>query len=93
MHYQIHPLSGPVEGGTLVTIEGSNLGTSQAEVEDKIRIGQLPCVPREYSVSVRVVCETQPNPHGPQEAFIYVGNSQGLRKAQEKFHYKVGLLI
>ncbi|XP_022708589.1 plexin-B-like [Varroa jacobsoni] len=84
----IHPLSGPVEGGTLVTIEGSNLGTSQAEVEDKIRIGQLPCVPREYSVSVRVVCETQPNPHGPQEAFIYVGNSQGLRKAQEKFHYK-----
>ncbi|OQR75680.1 plexin B-like [Tropilaelaps mercedesae] len=84
----IHPLSGPVEGGTLVTIEGSNLGTSQAEVEDKIRIGGLPCVPRHYSISVRIICETQPSAQGPQEAFVVVGNRQGITKAQEMFHYK-----
>ncbi|EEC13881.1 plexin B, putative, partial [Ixodes scapularis] len=47
----IHPLNGPVEGGTLVTIEGSNLGTSEEEIRDKILIGGVPCVPVEYSVS------------------------------------------
>jgi len=52
----MHPLSGPIQGGTLVTIEGSNLGTSFDEIRDKISIGGQPCVPLNYSVSVRVTC-------------------------------------
>ncbi len=52
---QIHPLSGPIEGGTLVAIEGSNLGSSEDEIKDKVALGGIPCVPVDYSVSVRYV--------------------------------------
>ena len=53
IYCQIYPLSGPVEGGTRVTIEGSNLGISVDEIKDKIAIGGVLCVPLEYSVSVK----------------------------------------
>lgn len=53
IRFQIHPLSGPLEGGTLVTIEGSNLGSSEEEIQDKVTIGGIPCIPVEYSISVR----------------------------------------
>ena len=50
---QIHPLSGPVEGGTLVAIEGTDLGSNLDEIKDKILFGGVPCIPVEYNVSVR----------------------------------------
>ncbi|RWS11985.1 plexin B-like protein [Dinothrombium tinctorium] len=84
----IHPLSGPVEGGTLVTIEGSNLGSSVEEIRDQITIGGVPCVPVEYTVSVRVVCRTGPSENGANSSIILVGNKAGVTKAQEKFQYK-----
>ena len=39
----IKPLSGPIEGGTLVTIEGSNLGIREEDVRGRIHIGEVPC--------------------------------------------------
>ncbi|XP_064473748.1 plexin-B-like isoform X2 [Ornithodoros turicata] len=83
----IHPLSGPVEGGTLVTIEGSNLGTTREEISDKIKIGGIPCIPVEYSVSVRVVCMTGAS-DGQLTADVVIGNRAGLTQAKEKFQYK-----
>ncbi|PRD35992.1 UNVERIFIED_CONTAM: PlexB [Trichonephila clavipes] len=80
----IHPLSGPLEGGTLVTIEGSNLGSSEEEIQDKVTIGGIPCIPVEYSISVR----TGVNLSGPMPAVVVVGNRAGVTRAQEKFHYK-----
>ncbi|XP_074600461.1 plexin-B-like isoform X2 [Brevipalpus obovatus] len=82
----IHPLSGPIEGGTLVAIEGSNLGTNRAEIENKITIGGVPCRVVEYNVSVRVVCQTGPISQ-PMAADIVVGNRVGFTQAQEKFRY------
>ncbi|KAL3240859.1 hypothetical protein MRX96_021659 [Rhipicephalus microplus] len=35
-----------------VTVEGSNLGTSQEAIYDKIKIGGIPCNLTEYNVSV-----------------------------------------
>ncbi|RWS31673.1 Plexin-B-like protein [Leptotrombidium deliense] len=84
----IHPLSGPVEGGTLVTIEGSNLGANLEEIKDKIFVGGVPCVPMEYTVSVRVVCRTGPSTRGVESAVIEVANRVGVTRAQEKFQYK-----
>ncbi|PRD29999.1 UNVERIFIED_CONTAM: PlexB [Trichonephila clavipes] len=84
----IHPLSGPIEGGTLVTIEGSNLGTSEEEIRDNITIGGIPCILVEYSVSVRVVCRTGSSA-GPMAAEVVVGNKAGLTLANERFFYKV----
>ena len=49
---QIKPLSGPIEEGTLVSIEGSNLGLKEEDVKGKIRIGHVPCELIDYQVSV-----------------------------------------
>ncbi|KAG8189829.1 hypothetical protein JTE90_026130 [Oedothorax gibbosus] len=84
----IHPLSGPIEGGTLVTIEGSNLGTSEEEIRDNITIGGIACTLVEYSVSVRVVCRTGTSAV-PMAAEVVVGNKAGLTVANERFFYKV----
>ncbi|XP_076325024.1 plexin-B-like [Tachypleus tridentatus] len=83
----IRPLSGPIQGGTLVVIEGSNLGTRLDEIEDKITIGGILCVPVEYTVSLRVVCRSGSS-LGPMTAVVIVGNSAGVTRAEEKFHYK-----
>ncbi|EEC14243.1 plexin B, putative [Ixodes scapularis] len=83
----IHPLSGPIEGGTFVTIEGSNLGTSKEEIYDKIKIGGIPCIPVDYNVSVRVVCTTGSS-ETPMTADVVVGNRAGITQAKEKFQYK-----
>ncbi|XP_015793717.1 plexin-B-like [Tetranychus urticae] len=89
----IYPLSGPIEGGTLVTIKGSNLGSSVDEIKDKVAIGGIPCTPVEYNVSVRVVCRTGPSPTGPYSANIVVGNRAGVTRANENFVYKAVQLM
>uniref|UniRef100_UPI00358FF6A5 plexin-D1 isoform X2 n=1 Tax=Myxine glutinosa TaxID=7769 RepID=UPI00358FF6A5 len=57
---KISPQVGPVEGGTLVTVEGLNLGKEFSEVENLVTIGGVPCVLREsdYKPSHRIVCVT-----------------------------------
>lgn len=53
LDHQLHPSAGPVEGGTLLTIEGSNLGANEREIQDKITVGGEPCKLVLYSVSKR----------------------------------------
>lgn len=50
---QIHPTAGPLEGGTLLTIEGSNLGSNEREIQDRIEVAGEPCQLVMYSVSTR----------------------------------------
>ncbi|XP_049807019.1 plexin-B [Schistocerca serialis cubense] len=83
----IKPLSGPVEGGTLVTIEGSNLGLKEEDVKGKIRIGDTPCELIQYEVSVRIVCRT--GPAGQEtSASVIVGNEAGFTESAVHFNYK-----
>ncbi|KAG1679056.1 Plexin-B [Nymphon striatum] len=84
----IRPSNGPIEGGTLVTIEGSNLGTDFNEIKDHTFIGNIPCDPIEYNVSVRIVCRTRRSPNGPYAASVKVGNKAGETKSDIMFHYK-----
>ncbi|XP_045114407.1 plexin-B-like isoform X2 [Portunus trituberculatus] len=58
----IQPLAGPLEGGTLVTIEGSNLGLREEDVQGNIFIGEVLCKVHEYHVSVKITCRTGPAP-------------------------------
>lgn len=83
----IKPLSGPIEGGTLVTIEGSNLGLKREDVEGKIRIGDVPCELVNYEVSVRIQCITGPS-RVENTAPIIVGNEAGYTKSSVEFSYK-----
>ena len=87
--FQIKPLSGPIEGGTLVTIEGSNLGLKEEDVRGKISIGSTPCELIYYEVSVKITCRTGAS-DGETEAPIYVGNDAGITESSVCFRYKVG---
>lgn len=85
--FQIKPLSGPIEGGTLVTIEGSNLGLKKEDVLGKIKIGQVPCILVNYEVSVRIQCVTGPS-RVEMTAPIKVGNEAGFTESSVEFSYK-----
>ncbi|KAJ3588742.1 hypothetical protein NHX12_009596, partial [Muraenolepis orangiensis] len=58
--HTIDPASGPVEGGTVVTISGSNLGQRPEDVQDSVSVAGVPChiIHSRYQVSSRIVCET-----------------------------------
>ncbi|XP_046633766.1 plexin-B-like isoform X2 [Daphnia pulicaria] len=83
----IKPLSGPIEGGTLVTIEGSNLGLKEDDVKGKIRIGDIPCELIDYQVSVKIICRTGPAPT-EIDAPVIIGNTAGYTESTVKYSYK-----
>ncbi|XP_014222817.2 plexin-B isoform X2 [Trichogramma pretiosum] len=83
----IRPLSGPIEGNTLVTIEGSNLGLRQSDVAGKILIGNASCTLVDYEISVRIVCRTSQHP-ATDEAPVIVGNQAGYTRSSIHFSYK-----
>ncbi|XP_016844903.1 plexin-B [Nasonia vitripennis] len=83
----IKPLSGPIEGGTLVTIEGSNLGLRESDVAGKIFIGNATCTLVDYEISVRIVCRTSQH-EATDEAAVIVGNVAGFTRSAVYFSYK-----
>ncbi len=52
---QIEPLSGLLEGGTLVTISGSNLGQKAEDILHSVLVAEVACtvIPSLYEVSSR----------------------------------------
>ncbi|KAM9343212.1 plexin-B1 [Pholidichthys leucotaenia] len=56
----LDPISGPIEGGTVVTISGSNLGQRAEDIENSVTVAGVPCsvIHSRYEVSSRIVCET-----------------------------------
>ncbi|XP_058804816.1 LOW QUALITY PROTEIN: plexin-B [Phymastichus coffea] len=83
----IKPLSGPIEGGTLVTIEGSNLGLRESDVDGKIFIGNASCSLVDYEISVRIVCRTSRH-EATDAAPVIVGNVAGYTRSAVYFSYK-----
>ncbi|XP_036189564.1 plexin-B1 isoform X2 [Myotis myotis] len=59
--HSVEPLTGPVDGGTRVTIRGSNLGQRVRDVQDTVRVAGVRCAvdAQEYAVSSRLVCVTE----------------------------------
>ncbi|XP_052083726.1 hepatocyte growth factor receptor-like [Mytilus californianus] len=55
---KISPISGPTNGGTLLTLEGQNLGTAFAEVRE-ITIGTDVCQVTTTITSTKITCTTQ----------------------------------
>ncbi|XP_054642757.1 plexin-B1-like isoform X2 [Dunckerocampus dactyliophorus] len=56
----LDPVSGPIEGGTLVTISGSNLGQRAEDIQNSVTVAGVSCsvINSRYEVSSRIVCET-----------------------------------
>lgn len=83
----IKPLFGPIEGGTLVTIEGSNLGIREEDVKGKISIGSVPCELVNYEISVKIECRTGPVGH-EITAPVKVFNDAGFTESSVQFQFK-----
>lgn len=83
----IKPLSGPIEGGTLVTIEGSNLGIREEDVRGRISIGNVPCELVNYEISVKIECRTGAVSH-ELTAPIKVSNDAGYTESSVQFQFK-----
>ncbi|XP_051873226.1 plexin-B1 isoform X3 [Pristis pectinata] len=56
----IEPMSGLQEGGTMLTISGSNLGQRFEDIQDMVTVAGIQCCadPLNYEVSTRIVCYT-----------------------------------
>ncbi|XP_058498972.1 plexin-D1 [Solea solea] len=87
--HKISPLSGPVEGGTLLTIEGRNLGRRADAV--KVLIGDVPCglLPELYTISVKLVCVTGWSEQDRTDIVQVDVDHSGMGASKEKFSYLV----
>ncbi|XP_064156633.1 plexin-B3 [Anguilla rostrata] len=82
---RIHPQTGPLEGGVLVTIWGSNLGQQFQDVQGGVTVAGVSCVPQPeaYLISTRIVCELQPSATETQgPVTVTVGNAEIGQSAQ-----------
>uniref|UniRef100_A0AAZ3S4E8 Sema domain-containing protein n=1 Tax=Oncorhynchus tshawytscha TaxID=74940 RepID=A0AAZ3S4E8_ONCTS len=89
---KISPQSGPLEGGTLLTVQGRNMGRRAEVVE--VSIGMFPCtiIPDQYTVSVELVCVTG-QAVDPTKNFVRITvNQKAMAVSKEAFSYLVSLL-
>ncbi|XP_065351810.1 plexin-B isoform X4 [Cloeon dipterum] len=84
----VKPLGGPIEGGTLVTIIGGNLGLKREDVSGKISIGDIPCELVNFEVSLRIECRTGASINGEMTAPVIVWNDAGSAESPVGFSYK-----
>ncbi|XP_074537799.1 plexin-D1 [Halichoeres trimaculatus] len=91
--HMISPLRGPVEGGTLLTIQGKNLGRRADAV--KVSIGDVPCtiLPELYTVSVKLLCITGKSTHERTDIVQVDVDQSGTGTSRESFSYLVPKLI
>uniref|UniRef100_A0AAR2K0Q0 Sema domain-containing protein n=1 Tax=Pygocentrus nattereri TaxID=42514 RepID=A0AAR2K0Q0_PYGNA len=59
----IEPLSGLIEGGTTLTVSGSNLGQKPQDILRSVIVAGVSCkvIPHLYEISSRIVCTTEEN--------------------------------
>ncbi|XP_065771244.1 plexin-B3 isoform X1 [Muntiacus reevesi] len=91
----VEPLTGPPEGGLVLTIQGSNLGRDFADVQDAVSVAGRPCRPEPslYRISTRIVCVTSPAPNrtmGPIQVAIK-GRPPGI--STQYFTYQDPVLL
>uniref|UniRef100_A0A8C3XIM2 Plexin D1 n=1 Tax=Chelydra serpentina TaxID=8475 RepID=A0A8C3XIM2_CHESE len=84
---KIEPLSGPLEGGTLLTIRGRNLGRRFSDVVNAVKIGSVRCAPLwdRYMVSEAIVCRTGEAPSIFSDVVTVNVSREG--KSKERYSY------
>ncbi|XP_026506045.1 plexin-D1 [Terrapene carolina triunguis] len=84
---KIEPLSGPLEGGTLLTIRGRNLGRRFSDVVNAVKIGSVRCAPLwdRYMVSEAIVCQTGEAPSIFSDVVTVNVSREG--KSRERYSY------
>uniref|UniRef100_A0A6Q2XX98 Plexin-A2 n=1 Tax=Esox lucius TaxID=8010 RepID=A0A6Q2XX98_ESOLU len=69
---RITEVTGPPEGGTLVTIRGQNLGLSFSELVGNLEVAGVQCSPQEdgYITAEQIVCEMGSTPQGSSPGLV-----------------------
>uniref|UniRef100_A0A7N8XWS6 Plexin-A2-like n=1 Tax=Mastacembelus armatus TaxID=205130 RepID=A0A7N8XWS6_9TELE len=88
---EVSPVAGPLEGGTLVTIQGLNLGLSFSELQGNVEVAGVQCTPQEqgYITAEQIVCEMAAAPKGsaPGPVKLCVGECRPELRAQSSQLY------
>ncbi|CAD5219426.1 unnamed protein product [Bursaphelenchus okinawaensis] len=80
-----HPVSGPIEGGTVIEIKGRDLGSRIQDVQDRVMVGTSKCRVIDYEISVRIVCVVDPGTSsGPIRVTI---GKTGKRQVESDVHF------
>ncbi|XP_026783793.3 plexin-B3 isoform X1 [Pangasianodon hypophthalmus] len=92
---EVWPLTGPLEGGIVLTILGSNLGQRYEDIQNGVTVAGVTCKPlrNAYLISTRIMCELQPSTRvtaGP--VVVSVGSSEP-GQSQQTFTYQNPELI
>ncbi|XP_029105637.1 plexin-D1 isoform X1 [Scleropages formosus] len=87
--HQIMPLSGPLEGGTLLTVQGKNLGRRVSDVN--VAIGSIPCrlLHDRYTVSVQLVCVTGESRAELSDVVTVTVDNAAVGSSKEAFSYLI----
>uniref|UniRef100_A0A673X2I4 Plexin B3 n=1 Tax=Salmo trutta TaxID=8032 RepID=A0A673X2I4_SALTR len=91
---QIQPVSGPVEGGVLITIRGSNLGMHYQDIQGGVTVAGVSCLPQShgYLISTRIVCELQPSKQETEGPVIVTGPvSGGTSLTVQSYSYGINM--
>ncbi|XP_060592222.1 plexin-A1-like isoform X2 [Ruditapes philippinarum] len=86
----VHPLSGPIGGGTYVNISGKDLGSKFEEVQNAVSIAGIRCAPLRdrYQPSQWIVCRLGPIPT-PKPGVVTVAlPNRDAVNFHQKFIYK-----
>ncbi|KAK1801501.1 hypothetical protein P4O66_004563 [Electrophorus voltai] len=91
----IEPLSGPVEGGTLITISGSNLGQRTEDIQHSVTVAGAPCtvLPSRYEISSSIVCETTVSGAERRGQVSVEVKGGGSGQSAQHFHYQDPVLL
>ncbi|XP_067096342.1 plexin-D1 [Osmerus mordax] len=91
--YKISPQSGPLEGGTLLTVQGKNLGRRAEEVN--VSIGSFPCalLADRYTVSTQLVCMTRTSSYEMNDKVRVTVRQSAKGESKELFSYLVPKLL
>ncbi|XP_069792806.1 plexin-B1-like isoform X2 [Narcine bancroftii] len=89
--HMIEPVSGLQEGGTMLTIIGSNLGQRFEDIQDMVTVAGIPCraEPLKYEVSTRIVCYTAASEEEVSgQVKVEVAGGDGSSSSTQLFTYQ-----
>ncbi|KAM9444937.1 plexin-B1 [Clarias gariepinus] len=93
--HRIEPRSGPVEGGTVITISGSNLGQRAEDIQHSVYVAGVPCIviPTRYEISTRIVCKTTSSGSKRKGHVSVEVKGGGIGKSIQDFYYQDPVLL
>uniref|UniRef100_A0A8C5AYM7 Sema domain-containing protein n=1 Tax=Gadus morhua TaxID=8049 RepID=A0A8C5AYM7_GADMO len=80
---EVSPVAGPTEGGTMVTIQGLNLGLSFSELQGNVEVAGVACTPQEEGYITTLSCVNPESENSP-EIPVKVLNCDSLTQVKEK---------